>query len=261
MISEIFVESWRVNANWQTLAMVEQDLIISRALVCLYENPTIKNSFIFRGGTALNKLYIKPAARYSEDIDLVQLRAEPIGEMINLIREILQDWLGEPKWKTTERSTKLIYQYEAINRLPAKLKLEINTTEHFQVLPLKHESFVVDSDWFHGDCEITTHTLEELMATKLRALYQRRKGRDLFDLWLVFSQKLANIEQTIEIFQKYCSNEGNLISKDLFRKNLELKKLNRDFQVDMNVLLPHQTNWNFDAAFDFVQSQIVAQLP
>ncbi|WP_375326520.1 nucleotidyl transferase AbiEii/AbiGii toxin family protein [Candidatus Tisiphia endosymbiont of Nemotelus uliginosus] len=261
MIPESFIENWRVNGKWQTLSMVEQDLVISRALICLYNNPQIKDSLVFRGGTALNKLFIKPPVRYSEDIDFVQKRPEPIGLTIDAIRQSLKPWLGDPKWKITERSVKLVYQYKAISGLPAKLKIEINTTEHFQVLPLRHESFSIESQWFNGVCEIVTYELAELVATKLRALYQRRKGRDLFDLWYIFKCKLVEANQVIHIFQKYCANDSILISKELFQKNMELKRLNKDFQVDMNVLLPPQVYWNFDEAFEFVQTRILSQIP
>ena len=257
MIPESFIENWRANAKWQTISMVEQDLIISRALVCLYNDPKIKDSLVFRGGTALHKLFIKPPARYSEDIDFVQRRPEPIGSTLEVIREILNPWLGNPKWKLTERCAKLIYQYQSINGFPSKLKIEINTTERLQVLPLRYEPFTVESEWFNETCEIATYELPELMATKLRALYQRRKGRDLFDLWYVLRRKAMDVDQIINIFQKYCANDGLIISKELFQKNLELKKLNKDFQSDMKVLLSHQTYWDFDEAFNFVQNNII----
>ncbi len=109
--------------------MVEQDLIISRALVDLFTHSDIKQSLVFRGGTALNKLYIDPPARYSEDIDLVQLKSEPIGKMLNAIREVLDPWLGAPQRKLSERSAKLIYRYTAVDNTPAKLKIEINTID------------------------------------------------------------------------------------------------------------------------------------
>ncbi len=215
---------------------------------------------MFRGGTALNKMFIKPPARYCEDIDFVQRQPEPIGPIIDSIRELLEPWLGEPKRKITERSAKIIYRYQAISGLPAKLKIEINTTEHFQVLPLKCELFSIKSEWFQGSCEVVVYELEELIATKLRALYQRRKGRDLFDLWHVFKQEMVDISKVIDIFQEYCANDGIAISKELFQKNMEMKRLNIDFQVDMNILLPHQTNWNFDEAFDFVQNHVINKL-
>lgn len=260
MIPQIYIESWRTQVPWQTLAMVEQDMVISRALIDLYNQPQVQNSLIFRGGTALNKLIFIPPARYSEDIDFVQRRPELIGETINAIRNALDPWLGNPKRKLTERSAKLVYQYSGINNLPAKLKVEINTTEHFQVLSPVLVPYSMNSDWFKGDCTIVTYELEELLATKLRALYQRRKGRDLFDLWFVFSKKLADVDRVIQIFHKYCKNDGIAITKDVFHSNMIQKRLNIDFQVDMSVLLPHQTHWNFDEAFEFVLKHVVSRI-
>lgn len=97
MIPENFVLQWQENAPWQSLSMVEHDLVISRTLIDLYQNDVVRNALVFRGGTALNKLYIKPPARYSEDIDLVQQTSAPIGPVIDAIREALKPWFGEPK--------------------------------------------------------------------------------------------------------------------------------------------------------------------
>ena len=102
MIPEIFIENWRSQAKWQTYDMIEQDLIISRALVCLYNDSNIKRNLIFRGGTALNKLFIQPPARYSEDLDFTQNEPEPIGYTIDIIRETLKPWVNDPKRKITE---------------------------------------------------------------------------------------------------------------------------------------------------------------
>ena len=147
-----------------------------------------------------------------------------------------------------------------INNLPSKLKVEINTTEHFQVLAPRVSPYFIDSEWFKGSCTIVTYELEELIATKLRALYQRRKGRDLFDLWLVFSKGLADINEVIKIFHRYFKHDGISITRDLFHQNMLQKRLNKDFQVDMNVLLPDQTRWEFDDAFEFVLNNVVSML-
>jgi len=261
MIPEIFIEDWRKSVKWQTPAQVEQDLVISRALVDLYNEPHIKNTLIFRGGTALNKLFINPPARYSEDIDFVQKNPGPIGQTINAIRDLLEPWLGVPKWKITQRGAKLIYKYESINEMPAKLKIEINTTEHFQVLPIETKTFVLDSEWFNGSSEIITYDIDELIATKLRALYQRRKGRDLFDLWYVVSHGLINLNQVFDIFSRYCNHGSIQISKEEFMLNLEQKKNHRDFLMDMNVLLPSKLNWDFEQAYQLVTERIISRLP
>ncbi len=260
MIPEIYVEQWRKHSKWQTLGMLEQDMIISRALICLYNNSTVKSDLLFRGGTALNKIYIQPASRYSEDIDFVQKHAKPIGETLDQIRDSLIDWLGEPKRKITQRSAKLVYKYQNIEGLISRLKIEINTTEHIQILPIAEIPFSITSEWYSGECLISSYAIEELMATKLRALYQRRKGRDLFDLWLIFSKEHANIDNVMPIFHEYCRHEGIHMSKALFQNNLSLKRLNADFRVDMNTLLPSNASWDFEKAFDFVQEKIINKI-
>ncbi len=261
MIPNIFIQNWYNHVKWQTPEQIEQDLIISRALVDLYNDPHIKDALVFRGGTALNKLFINPPSRYSEDIDFVQKNADPIGQTINAIREVLKPWLGDPKWKITQRSAKLIYKYESINKSSLKLKIEINTTEHFQVLPLKKVPFSMDSDWFKGTADIITYEMDELMATKLRALYQRRKGRDLFDIWYVASNELINLNRVFDIFAKYCAYNDVQISREEFIKNLEQKKDNRDFHVDMSLLLPSKLHWNFEEAYQFVVDNVISRLP
>jgi predicted nucleotidyltransferase component of viral defense system len=260
MIPENYVQQWQEYAPWQSLSMVEHDLVISRALVVLFNHETIRNSLVFRGGTALNKLYINPPARYSEDIDLVQIHRAPIGSVITAIREVLDPWLGEPKRKLTERSVKLIYKYKTFELEPTKLKIEINTTEHFHVRDLRPFGFEVQSDWYEGSTEIMTYDLEELMATKLRALYQRRKGRDLFDWWYVLSQELIDVKDTIPIFEKYCQHEKEVITRALFEKSLALKQNHTDFRSDMRPLLPPNLEWNFDKAYDLVTREVITQI-
>lgn len=174
---------------------------------------------------------------------------------------MLKPWLGDPKWKITERSAKLIYKYESVNKVPTKLKIEINTTEHFQVLPLRVEKFEVQSEWFNGSADIITYGIDELMATKLRALYQRRKGRDLFNVWYVTKQKLIDLDRVFEIYSKYCANDNTHIRGEDFLKNLALKKNHPDFQSDMSLLLPMELNWSFEESYQFVVDNVISRLP
>ena len=115
MIPHNFITEWEtITAPWRTLVMIEQDLAISRALVDLYNNPIIRESLVFRGGTALNKIYINPPARYSEDIDFVQIKSGPIGPIIDSIRSSLSNWLGEPDRKITALLQIAIYNSKII---------------------------------------------------------------------------------------------------------------------------------------------------
>lgn len=96
MIPRSYILEWSKVAPWPQLYQIEQDLIITRALVDIYKNPILRKTVAFRGGTALNKLIFNAPTRYSEDIDLVQINAEPIGKTLELIQEALS-WLGKPK--------------------------------------------------------------------------------------------------------------------------------------------------------------------
>ncbi len=78
MIPKPHIAKWQQYAPWKEFAQIEQDLIISRALVEIFSDDFLRENLAFRGGTALHKLYLNPSARYSEDIDLVQIKPGPI---------------------------------------------------------------------------------------------------------------------------------------------------------------------------------------
>jgi hypothetical protein len=73
-------------APWPSDAQIEQDLILSRALVEMFSRSVVAQAFAFRGGSALHKLFLKRAGRYSEDIDLVQVDQGAIGPALDSIR-------------------------------------------------------------------------------------------------------------------------------------------------------------------------------
>ncbi len=72
----------------------------------------LHEALAFRGGTALYKRYLKPPARYSEDIDLVQTKAEPAGPMMDALRGVLDPWLGKPRWKQSEGRVTFVYRFD-----------------------------------------------------------------------------------------------------------------------------------------------------
>jgi predicted nucleotidyltransferase component of viral defense system len=89
LIPAAYIQAWRAKAPWPDALQVEQDLIICRALCDLFNAPALKGKLAFRGGTAINKLLFKRPLRYSEDIDLVQVYAEPIGAAVHAICDVL----------------------------------------------------------------------------------------------------------------------------------------------------------------------------
>lgn len=102
MIPADFITEWRAHVRWSADEQVEQDLVLCRALVEIFDDAELAVSVSLRGGTALHKLYFAPARRYSEDIDIVQMQPGPIGTTIDRLRAKLDHWLGVPRWERGE---------------------------------------------------------------------------------------------------------------------------------------------------------------
>ena len=263
MIPHDYITEWRSEAPWVEDYQVEQDLVISRALVEIFSHPLLGRSLAFRGGTALYKLFIRPPARYSEDLDLVQIEAGPAGPIMDALHDVLDPWLGSPRYKQSEGRVTLNYRFRSEDPTPLglKLKVEINTREHFSVYGVEPVSFNVSSRWFDGACEIPSYALDELLGTKLRALYQRRKGRDLFDLHTALAIGEASPERIIECFQAYMQCSGLIVSRAEFEKNLITKQQDRRFSADIGPLLVHGRIWDLDAMVTRVSGALISQLP
>jgi predicted nucleotidyltransferase component of viral defense system len=118
------------------------------------------------------------------------------------LRSVLDPWLGAPRWKQSEDSVTFVYRFASEDTPPInmRLKVEINSREHFAVHGFKRVPFSVSSRWFEGACEIGTYELDELLGTKLRALYQRKKGRDLFDLAIALRQDGVDPDRIAKTF-------------------------------------------------------------
>lgn len=263
MIARAQITAWRASAPWPQDEQVEQDLILSRALTAIFARPSLRRALAFRGGTALHKLHFDPPGRYSEDLDLVQVEAGPIGPVLAELHEALDPWLGEPAWKQGPASAKLLYRFETTT-LPVQLmrvKVEINTREHFSVDGLQHVPFAVANPWHSAQELITTFTLEEMLATKMRALFQRRKGRDLYDLWLGLTTLDPNEVHIIECLGEYLARGGTSISRAEFEANMVGKLASPDFRTDVIPLLRDPAGYDVDLAASLVHDRLITRLP
>lgn len=263
MIPRANITAWRTTAPWPDDAQVEQDLVLSRALVEMFSQETVAEQIVFRGGTALHKLFLDPPARYSEDIDLVQRDAGPIGPLIDGIRETLDPWLGEPKWRAGYGRFTLSYRFETTFEptVNMRLKIEINTREHFAVHGITRRSHHVENPWFSGSAEVRTFSLSELLATKLRALHQRKKGRDLFDLALGLAHGEASPEQIISAFERYMDFGGTPVTRAQFEANMATKMNDPAFLADVSQLLRTGLDHDPTEAWEVVSAALVSRFP
>lgn len=263
MIPRAHITAWRHQAPWPDDMLVEQDLVLSRALVELYSDPFLGTELAFRGGTALNKLVFDSAARYSEDIDLVQVRAGPIRPLMQAIHGRLDPWLGPPRTRQGPAGVKMLYRFDS-EMAPfgsRRLKIEINTREHYTSRGLIRREFAVQNPWFRDSAEVLTYSAEELLATKLRALYQRKKGRDLFDLAHALSGLNLDPKEIVATFLFYMDRGGTPVSRAEFEANLSGKACDRAFAEDVVPLLGPGISWDFESGLACIREQLVALLP
>ena len=262
MIQAAYIYAWQEHAPWADIAHVEQDLILSRAIVELFSEPSAREVLAFRGGTALHKLHLAPAARYSEDIDLVQIKAGPASPIFAVIRERLDPWLGTPKTKTKRNGVQLLYFFETeiepVRRM--RVKVEVNTREHFSELGFVSMPFAVESAWFSGEAEVTTYSLDELLGTKLRALYQRKKGRDLFDLWHAFERGGVEPEVIVQCFEAYLAAQDLAVSRAEFEANLAEKIVDSGFCGDVAPLLAAGVGFGHEKGLEIVRDRLLELL-
>lgn len=260
MIPKAYITAWRQKAPWQEDYQVEQDLVIERALMAIYSDDYLRTRLAFRGGTALHKLYLSPASRYSEDIDLVQITAEPFGPVMDQLKEVLSFLGDKPVRKQKQHNNTLIYRFDSEDGLPLRLKIEVNCREHHTIYGIHHVDYRMESDWYTGNISIPTYKLPELLGTKLRALYQRRKGRDLFDIWLAITQTNVDVLHIIEAWHFYMHEEGNTISQKAFLDNLEKKRSDPDFLNDMEGLLRPGLKYDIQNAYKVIKSSLIEQV-
>lgn len=263
MIPTAYIQEWSAHAPWPDSRLIEQDLIICRALCDLFNAPALAGKLAFRGGTAIHKLLFKQPLRYSEDIDLVQMRAESIGGTVDAVRECLS-WLGSCSRDRGEHSMHLLFKFapEVAPDTNLRLKIEINTREHENLLGMRKYPFVVESGWYQGKSHIVSFQPEEVFGTKLRALLQRRKARDLFDLNEGLSQLGMDASKVIACFEHYLKFDGNAITRAAAEQRM-LEKLTRSLTEDVEPLLPVGIRFSEDdaiAAFNRVWTELIINI-
>jgi predicted nucleotidyltransferase component of viral defense system len=142
-----------------------------------------------------------------------------------------------------------------------RLKVEINTREHFAVLGPHAVRFQVDSPWFAGETEIATFGIEELLGTKLRALYQRKKGRDLYDLGMALTTLSIDDAQVVACFERYMAHSRSSVARAEFEANLENKLTDRAFVEDVAPLLADPEGYDATQAAKVVLERLISKLP
>jgi predicted nucleotidyltransferase component of viral defense system len=254
VITEADIAQWRTQVPWIDPDQVEQDLVLSRMIVEIANDALLGQELVFRGGSCFHKLWLDRPWRYSEDLDYVRTTAGGIGDILSALRSV-GERVGFDR-VTTDVGThpKVRLRSTFATGGPMTIKVEINTFERSPARPVLRRDYRVESPWFSGTAPVTTFDLSELIATKIRALFQRKKGRDLFDLWLAVRHAGVSVDDIAACFEPYRPDTWTA-SRAL--ANLDAKLADPQFLRDLDALVNRRPDgYDVDDARSIVEAVI-----
>jgi hypothetical protein len=258
VIPDAYVTHWANGAPWPTRTQIEQDLLLSRLICEIANHPYLGDELIFRGGTCFHKLHIHPARRYSEDLDYVRVTAGGIKEFTTAMSEI-GDSLGFTVRTQVSANPKVYLITDSGEGLRIRIKIEVNTRERSPAHPIQQLDYQVDSPWWSGSAAVRTFTTRELVATKIRAMFERNKGRDLFDMWLALTQLDLTGDDLVAAFGPYHSPS---ITAKTAIANLRAKLGNDGFRHDLDAFVTATpAGYDIDSAAELVIADVLDKLP
>jgi predicted nucleotidyltransferase component of viral defense system len=265
MIPRASLIAWSSRAPWPSEDQVEQDLILSRLLIEIAGDQLLSNELAFRGGTCLHKLHLEEPLRYSEDLDFVRTNQRPmLGEIFDALRSVADRvGLHEHRWRFPSDDSDVAHiWFDAPAESGAstiRVKIETNVAESTSYRGHIFIPYEVESPWWSGAARVRTFAVEDILATKVRALCQRRKGRDLFDLWLGLNHPGVDGKEIAAGLHHYMGDR--VYSYPQFVNHLKTKLGDADFAADLRGLVRSvPESYDIPAALDLVRLRIGLEL-
>ncbi|MBN1216123.1 MAG: nucleotidyl transferase AbiEii/AbiGii toxin family protein [Candidatus Lokiarchaeota archaeon] len=188
---------------------IEKDYVLSWILMGIQFHEKCKTSWIFKGGTCLKKCFFKEY-RFSEDLDFTLKNQKHLNEIdLKIILEEISDWIYEnsgieiPSKKISVEfynnpqgflyiQGKMPYlgpiMQKQRNNLPT-IKLDLSIDEKISLSQEKRNIYYQYSDKPEFISKALTYCFEELFAEKVRALSERARPRDLYDVVHLYNNK------------------------------------------------------------------------
>jgi predicted nucleotidyltransferase component of viral defense system len=252
---------WGAKVPWPTDEDIEQDLIMSRLMIDIANDALLGPELVMRGGTCLHKIHLPEPLRYSEDLDYNRRTNSGIGPYVNAIEAVAKNiGLRMKKFKRGGQMATVVLDCDSTGGLRLiRIKVETNVRETTPCYPIITRPHEVKSSWWSGRADVPTFELAELMGTKLRALYQRSRGRDLFDLWHVLTETKVDDDRLVAAFHHYMGTEA--FGFPQLRENLRDKLADTAFSNDLSDLVrATPTGYDLTKAADLFMERIGSRL-
>ncbi len=249
-ITEGILRNWGDLTGIDNLTLAEHDYRISYLLNDIYSNDFLKDSLLLKGGTAINKLHLKDLSRFSVDLDFNQIGSKnEVLRNVKQIREILiqiakeQDQSYKITFDRRYEQTTIHIRYNSVTgHQPVQpIKIEVSHVERFPILKAEKKELTLHD--LETSTSIGTYRIEELLATKLRALYDRVKGRDLYDL--ASSYRLVNDKIVLrKMFLYYFYRDRKVFEPKIFFEKVS----SSNYEDDVKGFIRPDIKFNLEAA-------------
>lgn len=284
MMQQTHLTAWQTEAPWPKRSQVEQDLRLSRGVAAIFDDDVLSKHLAMRGGTVLHKAHLAPAARYSEDIDLVLVKAMDTDTLDRHLRRVLTPVLGRPSdsliadaWlaiRNVLRPSKILrmaYKFVPLGlQREETIKVEVNLNESASLYPLVDVTLnMLDEEGEPAQAMARSYDINEMLGTKTRALMQREPGRDLFDLAHAWQLSVAGHTpyavdggKAMQAFLWYLEKEGTQFTAQEANEHLDVRLAKAGFRHDMDTLLrPSLPVFDVDQAGESVREAYFKHLP
>lgn len=281
MLQRSEIIAWRAHADWVRDSQIEQDLLITKAMIAIFNDPFLSEHVAMRGGTILHKVHLAPASRYSEDIDLVLITDRDIGHIRKALARVLEPLLGAPVLNVLDTIglavrnavlpssvARMKFVYAPTTPPPARMtvKVEVNFSEResfYRIVDLAYHPPLAELD---APVSLRSYDLDEMLGTKMRALLQRTQGRDLYDLDLALSRpaadgRLPDPARVVAAFRDYMRRENTYVTRAFYEQELAKKLEAPGFREDMAAMLPAGYTFDVDKAAARIRTELLSRLP
>lgn len=219
------------NREKVALGTLEKDYVLSEVLKALSQIPTLHEILVFKGGTALHKVYFA-GWRYSEDLDFTVKHDMTEAEL----RGKLDAWYTQVEQTSRIRiMTKMLHKPNEYARVraqfigplsyPGMIFMDLSFDEP---LCLNPENRKILTDPFSSEEQtVLAYPLEELLAEKMRSLLERGKSRDYYDVWRLLKEQPSKFDLQLL---------GKVLLKKLEHKGLAITNVKDFLPQDSNLL-------------------------
>lgn len=247
------VRDWADERGIPDESLAELDLRLTH-VIGLIATSDVGEALCFKGGTVLNKLYFSDDARLSVDLDFNAVGEEREAyQQYRAAREALIALLQQAGMDVQHHDygitdDHILFRYRAVSTGDLRVfQVEISLIERFAVCGFVRQPLMVPSTSLPSkriEVSVKTAKLVELIATKLRALHQRRKSRDIFDVWQA-SYRIEDTAVLRKLVLFYFASRNVIFDRRGFFETLDQKLRDRRFREHLTVFLRP------DSAFDW----------